>query len=237
MKSPNWNTGRTILIIILALATLFLFIEKCNQRKTNLTVSDVNHPVQKIIVRSLNDSLKLIEQDLIIAETKREMKYLQSTLQAELIKKTQIQKVISSIEYKDRIVYVNVPGERTDYDSPDTLWFPLKFRNHNKFLDLKYKVFSRDSSMIDSLSIFNKTHLVIGEKGKWYQKKTIIVGLVNENPYYIVDSLQSTIYVPKEKLQVSLGWSVLANQKSVSTGPTITLKKGIFSFSAGYKLF
>lgn len=237
------KAGKIAISVVLFLAIVALIISKCNQQKTNLNITDVKHSAQTITTEQLNDSLKYAEQTVLLAETNRQMRYLQTTLQAELLKKTKIEKATATIEYKDRIVYVNIPGENSEYIAVDTtvpenqVVFPLKFTHTSKFMKLSYRITSKNNSILDSLKIINTGHLIVGEKGKWYQKKTIIAAMVNENPYYIVNSMKSVVYKPKTKTQLSIGPILLTNGKTVSAGTGVVIKKGIFSLSIGYKLF
>lgn len=180
----------------------------------------------------------LASQQVLIAETQEQLHILQTSLSQEIAKKEKMGKIITSIAYRDSIIYRDVPGKpiyiETEYK--DSI-FPLRFKHSNKYLTEYYSVHSKDSASIDSLAIVGKEHLIIGETGKWYQKKRIKIGLVNENPYFVVDSLHSVIYKPKSEIQFAVGPVIMFNKTSSSLGAGITIKKGMFTFTAAYKFF
>ena len=118
-------------------------------------------------------------------------------------------------------------------------FFPSKdyFKHENNHLKEYYTVYSKDSSAIDSLYLYGKEHIVIGQSGKWFQKKSIKVAITNENPYYLIDGLRTIVYKPPVPVQFSIGPMLMGNQSSLSGGVGVTVRKGIFSISLGYKVF
>jgi len=90
---------------------------------------------------------------------------------------------------------------------------------------------SLDSTVlrVDTLRIYNKTSVIIGEKGSWWQPKTLVVNVVGDNPYITSVGLQSYYYKPKErKWTLVAGPSLLFNGKQFYKGVAIT---------AGYRVF
>ena len=249
---PLLTKTEKLLLIIILILTFTLIYSSYKPESTNNLITDISKKPQTTITGKLNDSLKLVSQSLLIAETQKQMHFLESNLQTLLINNLKIKKIQTSLEYKDSINMKKIPGNKiptniekdnllnniTKLKTIDSLViFPLHFNNQNQYLKLAYTVISEDSSIVDSLSIVGKGHLVIGETGKWYQRKNIVVGMTNENPYFIINDLKSVTYKPKQKLQLSAGRILVLNKQSSSFGVRITAKRGIFSFSLGYKLY
>lgn len=239
LKDLWQNYSRLILLSIIIIISIIFLLDKCNHTNPKVILSIGN--TQHTITGKLNDSLYYFTQTALLAQTQAQVHNLESTLQEELFRKVKIGKALTSIEFKDSIVYIKVPGQIDHrYDTvikERNSDYPLRFTHTNNSLKENYTVFSKDSSSIDSLQIIGQGHLIVGEKGKWFQKKQLTVGLSNENPYFIVDNIKSIVYDPKPKLQVSFGPSLLINPKSTSFGVGVNVKKGLLSFNIGYKIF
>lgn len=235
------NNYHAIIIAIIIIITGVMIFKKCHQQLKNPVADGILIP-QPTIHSKLSDSLVYASQVVLLAETQKRVISLESALQQALANEMRLTKQMVAVEYTDSIVYLRVPGKRdTVFVStpsvPQLVNFPMKFIHKNNWLDEHYTVFSADSSSIDDLIITNVGHFVIGEKGKWFQKKTLMVGLLNENPYIKIDNVHSVSYQPKEHLQISFGPVILVNEKSASFGVGANLKKGLFSFNLGYKVF
>lgn len=235
------KTEKILLTAVLLLSVTLIFF-KCKQQLTNTVVQKAVPNAQITVKEKLNDSTVFLKQEALLAETQEQVHILNDKLQEAMSHMMEISKVTTSIQYHDSIQYIKVPGERVrdtivKIQLANTTTYPMHFRHRSKFLEEAYTVVNKDSSNIDYLKIIGKGHIVVGETGKWYQKKTLVVGLMNENPYYIMDSVRSVVYRSKEVLQISVGPSIMINAHSSSLGVGITAKKGIFSCTLGYKLF
>lgn len=231
---------RLLIVAIVVIITLSMLIRKCTHSLKNEVITDGYIAVQKTERGKFSDSLNYSTQAVLLAQTQAHVTLLESTLQKELSRKIKISKTTMSIEYKDSIVYIKIPGKRDTVYVPTKEYvakFPMKFKNENKYIKQSYTVYSPDSSSIDQLTINNTGHIVIGEKGKWYQKKTLILGILNENPYILVDTLHSVFYKAPETWHVSAGPVLLINKTGTSAGVGITFKKGFFSGTIGYKFY
>ncbi len=241
IKNFLFSNYRLLIIGLILLVTLVMIFDKCRHSLKNPVIEDNYTPVQRTEHEKFSDSLDFASQTVLLAQTQAHVALLESSLQKALIRKINIGKTTTSVEFKDSIVYVKVPGTRDTVFTGNTTQhlarFPMRFIHDNNYLKQSYTVYSEDSSSIDNLNIINRGHLVIGEKGKWFQKKTLLVGLMNENPYIKIDSIRSVVYSPKERLQISLGPVLLVNKTGASAGVGFTFKKGIFSGTIGYKLF
>lgn len=229
---------KTVLTAILLLLIILMFF-KCKQQVLNPLVlpATIQQPAVKV---KLNDSTVFFKQEALLAQTQEQVHILNDKLQEALIQMMKLSKVSTSIEYRDSICYVKVPGKRvidSFYYAVDSSNFPMTFRHEGKYFSETYRVINKDSSVIDSIKIIGKGHIVVGETGKWYQKKRLVVGLMNENPYYMMDSVRSVVYKSRDVWQVGVGPIFLLSKNSTSVGIGLSAKKGIFSFSIGYKLF
>ena len=227
---------KVVIFLALIIVITCLLLSTC--KKTPEIISAPVQIVQTVNMSHLNDSIMLASQQVLIAETQEQLHILQTSLSQEIAKKEKMGKVITTISYRDSIIYRDVPGQAVYIETiqRDSI-FPLRFKHSNKYLTEYYTVHSKDSASIDSLAIVGKEHLIIGETGKWYQKKRIKIGLVNENPYFVVDSLHSVIYKPKSEIQVAIGPVMMISKNATTLGAGITLKKGIFTFTLAYKVF
>lgn len=233
----NLSTNNIIKYVAIALLLLFVihFIYQCNHKVTNPIVNGQN--TQSTIKGKLKDSLNYAAQIVLLAETQSQVDLLKNKLQEELFRKININKQMAVIQFKDSIVYIKLPGvpvPHTDSEPSHTelaTKFPLHFKHENSFINESYTVHSPDSAVIDELRIMGKTNLVIGESGKWYQKKTIKIGVTNENPYFIIDSLQSVLYSPKvSKFSLVVGPTIYYDFKSRTPKAQIGL-------TLGYRIF
>lgn len=227
---------KSLLLIVAIIAIIAILLVKCKKDHPKQVIAAP--VVQTMNLDHFNDSTMLASQEVLIAETQEQLHILQTTLSLEIARKMKINKITAAICYRDSIVYRDVPGEILYRDTSygDNV-FPLRFKHANKYLTEYYSVHSKDSASIDSLSIVGKQHLVIGETGKWYQTKRIKIGIVNENPYFTVHSLRSVVYKPKDPVGFSVGPIVMVGKSSASMGIGMTAKKGMFSFTLGYKFF
>jgi hypothetical protein len=232
LTNPNI---KVIKYAVIALLLLFIIhrVYQCTHLVNNPVVTDKNEQVIK--KAKLNDSLSYHVQTILLAQTQAQVKLLETKLQEELFRKIEIGKKITSIEFRDSIVYVKVPGtpipvDRSDYNEI-YVKFPLRFKHQSAFLSEEYTVHSSDSATIDNLKILSKPHIVIGETGKWFQKKTIKIGIMNENPYILLDSLRSVVYSPKvSKFSLIVGPTVYYDFKSKTP-------KAQIGITFGYRIF
>lgn len=112
------------------------------------------------------------------------------------------------------------------------------FKDSTKYRYLAGNVGLDNTLIIDKESITSEPFVIIGKEktllnlGK--PKYTVLVG--DKNPLFKRDSLYSTTFTPKQKLQLSLGPVVLANKNQATAGAGVNIKKGIFSLTLGYQV-
>jgi len=175
------------------------------------------------------DSLKVKQQELLIVQSKETIESLQDSLERITEKLT---KVIPQylIRYKDTIVYKDrvIALQRDTIVRDSIRYIDLVFRDSTKWHLLAGQV-TKDSIRFNTEQFYNKTSIIIGQKGTWWQPKTVVVNIAQDNPYLVTGSIQSYYYKPKErKWTLVAGPSLLFNGKSFYKGVAIT---------AGYRVF
>lgn len=237
MNLPKVNVN-TIKFIVVGMILFFIIhrVYQCTRSVNNPIILGENKQVTKKI--KLNDSLSYHVQTVLLAQTQAQVKLLETKLQEELFRKIEIGKKTTSIEFRDSIVYLKIPGTPVSVDTIDQakyniekIKFPIRFKHESPFLVEDYTIHSIDSSTIDGLRILSKPHIVIGESGKWFQKKTIKIGILNENPYILLDSLRSVVYHPKvSKFSLVVGPTIYYDFKS-------KIPKAQIGLTFGYRIF
>lgn len=111
--------------------------------------------------------------------------------------------------------------------SENTKYRKLDF---NYGLDNKVNI-TKDSTIIEPFVVFGEKNKFLGIGKSEY---SVVVG--DKNPNVTQTSAFSSMYKPRNKVQIGFGPIVLANKTHIDIGAGITLKKGIFSLTLGYSL-
>jgi len=244
----------TIILIVAMLCGIaglgvFFFYKK----PTNIVI-DSPTSVQKPTVVYINDSLKVQKQEMLLTQSKKLIEKLQDSIENLASKATKLSPE-TLIKYNQLAKYENIVGTYKDSLSSliDSL---IKFKSEPNYkedyiklltkkipYELQDKWFSQSgyfdlngNIVIKNLVAKSSPYILLGETGKWYQRKTVTAVVGDKNPHVEIDSLQTFKYVPKDKLQFSLGPVVLTDGKSTTFGAGISLKKSIFSLTIGYQI-
>lgn len=244
-----------IIALVSAIVIITFLVHRWTFKKNDIVepievIKDI--PAKKVVI---NDSLTFVAKDALIALDKTTIIKLLDSLEkiaakyAKLAPKTVIDfkqeqfyhakvgiyqdslsKLLDSLlilkETNKQVVYNDIVKNKKFQFSVKDKWF-----DEVGNFDLNGKL------IIDSLQIRSHPYVIIGDKGKWYQKKTVSVIIGDHNPNIVnIDSVRTYTYIPKDKLQISFGPILLTNIKQTSVGVGVNFKKGIFSASLGYLL-
>jgi len=235
-----------IATIIAVLAIIIGFFFK-NPKNEEAIVPPLIQPTKVIVI---NDSVKVWAQDVKLANSKKTIELLMDSIQKLTLKPSGIDPEIL-LQFKQVSEYKNKVGKYQDSLSSliDSL---IKYKNTPAYTDLiknkKFKYVIEDKWFeqkgnfdlqgninIETLKVKDAPYVVFGDKGKWFQRKTIQALVGNKNPNVNVDSLQSFVYIPKDKMQISAGPIILTNGINTTVGAGITLKKKFISITIGYQ--
>jgi len=238
--------------VIAVLILVIILTQTCKKPKNDV-IEDISVPIsQNTEQLYINDSLKAVKQSILLAESKQTINNLQDSIEKIVSAYAQI-KPTTVIRYVENSTYKDKVGQYQDSLSTliDTL-ISLKNQNveYTKYINSKTipyvisdKWFTQKGSFdlkgsikIDSLKIISEPYVILGEKGKWYQRKTITALVGNKNPNIVQNNLQSFTYKPKTPVQFSGGPVILTNGTQTSVGAGITIKKGLLSLTVGYQL-
>lgn len=249
------NTIKWIVGIAIVLACVGIGLAIFWKKHKNPVINPISVPIkQDTQVIKIDDSTKAYSQTFLVAKDKKTIQMLQDSILRFL---TSNAKLIPTtvLTYSEIAQYNSKLGVYQDSLS-DLIDSLVKLKNQNnevvyndiiKNKKFNYRVedkwFTQNGSFnltgrisIDSLKVKSEPYVVIGEKGKWYQRKTLTALVGNKNPNIEITGLQSFTYDPDPKWEVSGGPIVLTNIKQTSVGVGVNVKKGIFSASVGYLL-
>lgn len=224
MKYLTWGLGglSTVLLVI-------LLMKSCSNSSPGIVnISDTGSSPTRTLAQ---DNLKVRQQELLIVQSKGTIEALQDSIERITEKLT---KVIPQylIRYRDTIVYKDKPLviiRDTSYSPLDSLVIVQKrFRDSSGWYNIQ-GAFTEDTVHFNRLEFYNKTSVIIGQKGSWWQPQTIVVNVAQDNPYLTTGSIQSYYYKPKERK-----WTLVAGPSLLFNGKTFY--KGI-AITAGYKVY
>jgi hypothetical protein len=195
----------------------------CSSRPTN----NVKSTEGNVPIRTYSqDSLKVKQQELLVVQSQATIEALQDSVERIAEKLTHV-KPQYLIRYKDTVVYRErvIPLGKVDTVEGR---FVRRFTAADQWYNIKIAV--QDSILkIDRLELYNKVSVIIGQRGSWWQPKTIVVNVSNSNPMLEGIALNSYYYKPKErKWTIVAGPSLLFNGKQFYRGIGIT---------AGYHIY
>lgn len=208
---------------------------------------------QEIRIIYLKDSTKAHEQDVLLTNSKNAITFLQDSLTKLFISLSKIEPT-TSVNYTTTSEYTNKLGKYQDslsglidsliyYKQNNSKYYDLLLSNKKFNYSIQDKWFSQQGDFdlqgnikINKLKVKGAPFVVIGEKGKWYQRPTITALVGDENPNIAIDSLKSYMYVPKRKIQLSGTGIILTNGKQTNLGVGLNIKKGPISLTIGYQL-
>lgn len=137
---------------------------------------------------------------------------------------------------QDQLMKLN-DSERKKYnaDKDALLSKRIKFIDSSKY----YKI-EGDYGINDKINLtkelYSEPFVILGDKtpilGLGKTKYSVLLG--DKNPDVRILSAQNSFYSPPAKWEIGFGPSILFNQKSITTGLSVTAKKGIFAGSLGY---
>lgn len=243
MNSTAWWIGGSVAAVILS-ALLFKNTSCNSTTTTNDTLVNVNQTVPPTKVITLMDSTKVMQQELLIVQSQATIQSLEDSLERVT---TQLASVAPDIlvRYKDTfriqqqaLIQTNDTLKRLAdsltalVNDPNKQFIPVPstFGVNKPFYLIRGRI-GRTVVDLDTIELYNKTSLIVGTTGKWYEPKTITVTVVNTNPYIHSSGIESYEYTPKEK------------KISVIAGPTLMydVKNGGLHYgigiSGGYRIF
>lgn len=240
----KWELATGILGLVVLVLLYFLI-----RGSSYSPVQPINNPSGAPVGVYTSDSLKVRQQEFLIVQSQATINSLQDSIERLTSKITNtIPQYI--IRYRDTLrvsdlslayrvnkrdsVVIDSLMHRTDsltasiYNSPNVLIVPRAFADSGQFFKVN-GIVTKKSVDITNLDVYNKTSVIIGQKGSWLQNKTVVVNIAEDNPLLTSGQVQSYQYVPKErKWRLVAGPAVLFNGKSFSKGIALV---------AGYSLY
>lgn len=231
----NWKlkAGLVVLIIIVLIMGYFLI------RGRTYTNVVAPKPDSTLVIKQGDVTVR--EKEFVIAQDKAAIAQLQDSLDRITTKLTGVKPIYlvrykDTIRFKDSIMYQLDTTKDNQLDSLTrvlsylqgrVMLVPKLFLDSGRFFKVQGTVNLR-SVDISNVEIYNNTSVSIGTKGRWYQPKTLIVNVTEDNPFLSSGQVQAYYFKPKP-----IKWGVVV-------GPTLTASsKGLtygIGLTAGYKI-
>lgn len=207
-------------ILIIVGLVILLFTKSCNKDKMLDN--------QIVLINALNDTLKKVTNKLGQEESRTSI--LETARVSDFIKIKSKDSILFILQgkvkyYKNQLnngSSVTVIGNTTDINTTgetnitghDTIYLPqsqieifpvYEMTTESKWYDIKVKA-SQDSINI-KLKVENEYSVIVGEEGKWYQRKVPFVEVTNNNPYTKTRTLKT--YQVSKPIEKRFGLGVI----------------------------
>ncbi len=248
-----------VLVLIIVVFTIHWIYDKVMEPKNTIT-TDVVVPInQNIDTLYIGDSVRAIQQELLLTKDKEVIHSLQDSLQKVINRAASLRPEVI-IKYRETYAETHTIGKLEDSLSviiedlinktqettvtreellaykADILSKKIPYKIESKYRYETGKVDYYGNIQSDTLTVISEPVVTVGTKTGFLKRPTYAITIGNKNPYISQSNVSSVIYKPERKLQVSMGPMALTDGKNVSAGLGITLKKGILSASIGYQL-
>jgi hypothetical protein len=205
--NPNYYPYAAIVLLLIVCC---LSISQCNQNARDATSNKGLYDFEHSRVDSFINKKGLQVADTKVAETYRpedikklsaEVFDLKNSLERKIKQVDLLVRANQKVSVKDTSVITYVPQERNPIDTMVSInkcvLPPRKFTTENKNYSIAGTVLLQGVK-IDSIELYNTVSFRVAEKkeGLFSSKKTV-VQVVNSNPYFNTESMQSLVLKPK----------------------------------------